>query len=1061
MEDQTIRHVKDFAFTNGRTHSKRSWIAYPITAFVLMFFCSSSVAPPTQLDDIHVPEGYVVDLVAGPGMVDFPMFATLDETGRLFVFESTGNVYEKTQDAITKPQFRIKLLRDLNGDGIYDKSTIYAENVGFPQGGVFYKGSLYASSAPDLLKFTDADGDGVAENREVILTGWTLNVNANSLVGPFMGPDGYLYMTSAIMGFDVMSKEGKRLKGETARIWKVRPDGSGLEWISAGGMNNPVELTFTEAAEVIGTETYFTDPKAGQRDALVYWTEGGVYPKPNKNIDRDSLVRTGDLMPVISKYSRVAPSGIGRYRGEVFGNDFKDNLFSAQFNTHRILRHKLIRDGATFRTEDEPFFWNTNEDFHPTDVLETGEGNLLVIETGGWFIKGCPLSQVSKPELKGAIYRIRKTGAKKVHDPYGNDIPWASLSAADATTYLKDPRPFVSDRATQVLVDQAEAAVVSLSDVLKKSLNADARAKAVFALNRIGSESAREWVRTALNDSSVTVRIAAARCAGFAKDTKALEKLISLVEKDHPAVRRQSATALGKIGNQSAVPVLLASAAYTDDRFIRHALIYALITINRPVLTKKGLASASPGTKEAALIALDQMTNRSLNSSHIIPLLSGKSQSLQHTALWVMSRHPEWASDVQAFLSRRLSQNDLSEKEKLSYQNILISFSGDASVQSFMADQLKSASAHHKLLMLSVMAGTQLKQFPDVWSVQIQNLLASTNTSVKVKTSALQLVRLRGLKSMSESLKSLAADAKNPVALRTEALAALLATGPKSLSDDQFSYLLTQLTPNAEAPLQLQAASALGIAELSENQLLQLARNYLPQANAFILPRLTPVFAVGGSSEIGKAVASALTNSPALDSYSESAIQKIFLKYPDDVKPFADRLVNKLAKVHGDRIKYLQTLENQIKTGVLENGRKLFFGKAVCSACHTVGAEGGSLGPDLTSIQRDRSAHDLLEAIVYPSATFVREFETYRIKTKTQEHIGIIRERSPEVIVLHTSPQTVVRIPGNEILSMDIQDVSMMPQGLDKSLTQQEMADLMVFLLGQDQNPKTDKAFLR
>src|SRR3712207_3488714 len=122
---------------------------------------------------------------------------------------------------------------------------------------------------------------------------------------------------------------------------------SRLEWIAAGGMNNPVELTFTEAAELIGTETYFTDPKAGQRDALVYWTEGGVYPKPNKNITRDNLTRTGELMPVVSKYSRVSPAGIYRYRNTVLGPDFKDNLFSAQFNTHRIIRHKLFREGGS------------------------------------------------------------------------------------------------------------------------------------------------------------------------------------------------------------------------------------------------------------------------------------------------------------------------------------------------------------------------------------------------------------------------------------------------------------------------------------------------------------------------------------------------------------------------------------------------------------------------------------------------------------------------------------------------------------------------------------------
>ena len=279
--------------------------------------CVTKDPPTTNADNKtgpQVPDGYTIEIAADSTLVDFPMFSTLDEYGRLFVFESTGDKYNETKDAIDTPQFRINLLEDTNADGRYDKSTIFADKVGFPQGGVFYKGSLYASSAPDLIKFTDSNNDGVADTREVILSGWVLNVNANSLVGPSLAPDGWFYMTNAIMGFDVTTKEGQRLKGETARTWRVRPDGSGLEWISAGGMNNPVELTYTEAAEPIGTETYFTEPKAGERDALVYWIEGGVYPKPNNNIKRDKLPLTGELMPVVSKYSRVAPSGIGRYR---------------------------------------------------------------------------------------------------------------------------------------------------------------------------------------------------------------------------------------------------------------------------------------------------------------------------------------------------------------------------------------------------------------------------------------------------------------------------------------------------------------------------------------------------------------------------------------------------------------------------------------------------------------------------------------------------------------------------------------------------------------------------
>src|SRR5690606_36693408 len=172
-------------------------------------------------------------------------------------------VYEETQEALQDPQFRINLLEDLNGDGVYDKSTIYADKIGFPQGRVFYKGSLYATSAPDLIKFTDTDGDGVADEREVLLSGWVLNVNANSVIGPFMGPDGWLYLTSSIEGFDITTKEGERLKGETARIRRVRPYGSDLQCISAGGMYYAVDLSFTTTSVPIGTETPVTNPQAG------------------------------------------------------------------------------------------------------------------------------------------------------------------------------------------------------------------------------------------------------------------------------------------------------------------------------------------------------------------------------------------------------------------------------------------------------------------------------------------------------------------------------------------------------------------------------------------------------------------------------------------------------------------------------------------------------------------------------------------------------------------------------------------------------------------------------
>ncbi len=111
-----------------------------------------------------------------------------------------------------------------------------------------------------------------------------------------------------------------------------------------------------------------------------------------------------------------------RCRGTALGDAFKGNLFSAQFNTGRIMRHVITPDGATFRTTEEPFVQSDSLDIHLTDVLgrcRMRQLLLVVNVTGGWFIAGCPLSVVAKTNVLGGIYRIRKTGAPVVEDARG------------------------------------------------------------------------------------------------------------------------------------------------------------------------------------------------------------------------------------------------------------------------------------------------------------------------------------------------------------------------------------------------------------------------------------------------------------------------------------------------------------------------------------------------------------------------------------------------------------------------------------------------------------------
>ena len=1008
---------------------------------------------------LKVPEDFIIEMVAGPDLVDYPMFATMDENGRLFVFESTGDVYDKSPDAIENPKFRIKTLEDLDGDGVYDKSTIYADKVGFPQGGVFYKGSLYASSAPDLLKFTDTDGDGAADKREVLLSGWTLNINANSLIGPFMGQDGWLYLTSAIEGFDVTSKEGKRLKGETARIWRVRTDGSGLEWVSAGGMNNPIELTFTRANELIGTETYFTDPNAGQRDALVYWTEGGVYPKPNNNISRDSLPRTGELMPVVTKYSRVTPVGICRYRSMIMGEEFQGDLFSTQFNTHRVVRHKLIRDGGSFRTEDEVFLSSEHEDFHPTDVLEDADGSLLVVETGGWFIKGCPLSQVSKPELEGAIYRIKRKGQPLVSDPYGNRTDWPSMSVKDLIGLLDDERPYVRDRSVATLVDKGEEAIEALAETVRTAPSAALKTRAVFALYRIGGTGISA-VRQALSDPGLEVQIAAARCLGLLKDSLATEGLIGLVKTGAPAAKRQAATALGQIKDPRAISALIEAVGEADDRFVEHAMVYSLITINRADLVAGGLVHNNPGVQKASLIALDQMPSGALQAYHVQPFLEGQNEDLKKTALWVASHHPEWSMAMIAYMRYGFSLPGLSEDKKELFRAILLSFSQQTTVQWFIIELLQNSTLERKLFVLDIMRDSPLKEFPPFWKEALGHLITGTRDPIVISR-AMGLVRHIGDGGFVPQLYKVFRDSINfPPSVRLEAVS-ILTGRKKEMAAEYFEYVLSQLGASRQGPERYKAAVLIGNSELDQQQIERVVAEQLDHMDAFVLPLVLPALRKVRSLEAGRKVLEAVSSPAILENYTDEQLADYFSGFPGELKPTIDGLIIKVKEAREGRLAYLKEVEGDIANGDLDNGRLVYFGKAACSECHVLGGEGGTLGPDLTSIQRDRSAHDLVEAIVYPGASLVREYETYKIKTAGGEHTGIVMEETPEAIILGTGPQATVRINRIEIISMEIAPVSMMPQGLDKTLTRQELADLLAFLIGQDQHPERDQKALR
>ena len=141
---------------------------------------------------LRVPEGFVIERVAGPPLINRPITAAFDDKGRLYVGDSSGSNDPVEKQLAEKPH-RIVRLEDTSGNGKFDKSTVFADHMMFPEGTLFHDGSLYVSAPPSIWKLTDTDDDGIADERVEWFQGKTLTGCGNDLHGPYLGRDGWIY----------------------------------------------------------------------------------------------------------------------------------------------------------------------------------------------------------------------------------------------------------------------------------------------------------------------------------------------------------------------------------------------------------------------------------------------------------------------------------------------------------------------------------------------------------------------------------------------------------------------------------------------------------------------------------------------------------------------------------------------------------------------------------------------------------------------------------------------------------------------------------------------------
>ncbi|MEO7297701.1 MAG: PVC-type heme-binding CxxCH protein [Verrucomicrobiota bacterium] len=1003
-----------------------------------------------QISALKVPEGFSVERIAGSPLVEHPMLANFDDRGRLFVADSSGTNLPG-EELLKNPPHSIRMLEDTNHDGIFDTSIVFADKMVIPQGVVWHNGSVYVSSPPNFWRLQDTNGDGVADKREILASGFALTGISDDMHGASLGPDGRIYWFAGRLPHEIKNRDGALLhQGRSPLMLRCKPDGSELEIVS-GAHGNCVGAAFTLEGEPFACGTFFAPPAmgAGLRDAIIHVVEGAEYPVLDMVLHEHK--RTGELMPPLTHLGVAAASGLAIYRGENFGTNFTGDLFSALFNMHKVIRHVMERDGATFKCRNEDFLTTTNSDFHPTDVLEDADGSLLVVDTGGWFLIGCPTSQIAKPDVKGAIYRIRRNGAPRVADARGLKIKWNSRKPAELAALLSDARFAVRDHAIQQLANLGNNSIATLSKLLNESKSVEAARNSIWTLTRIETKEAREAARLGLAHKSASVRQAAARSVGLHRDAEALPRLMEIVRTDTPPNRREAATALGRIRRVEAVPALLDGLRAVTDRFLEHALIFSLIQINDRAATLRGLSDTNSAVRRGALIALDQMDAGNLTPEMVVPFLNPADALLQETALWVVAHHPDWGGAMLGFFQHELPRENLNEKQRDDLKQQLLAFAKDAAIQQLIANNLRDEKIHEttRLMLLETIAQSPLNKLPAIWGEALSSTLTNANEPTVRQTIATirSVPRSDNATNLENALLKIALNISNSSALRAESLAAA-APRVVELNQPLVEFLLTCLGKEKPSLLRITAAEALSKAPLNRSQLLALTR-VLPTAGAIEMTKLLTAFSKSADGEVGTNLLAVLNQSANLSSLRADTLRKTLQKYPPEIQQAAEPLLKKISVDTEKQKQRLDELKPVLAGGDIQRGREIFFGnKASCSTCHSVQGAGGHVGPDLSKIAAIRAGPDLLEAIIFPSASFARGFESFLITTTDDEiQSGIIGRETAEAIYLYGAGRIETRIPRSSIKEIKQGAVSIMPEGLDAQLNRQELGDLIKFLL--------------
>jgi putative membrane-bound dehydrogenase-like protein len=957
------------------------------------------------LDAFRLEPGLQIQLIAAEPVVVAPVAMTFDEKGRMFVVENRG--YPTGPGPGAPPAGVIALLEDTDGDGRFDKRTVFADGLTFPNGIMPWKGGFFVTCAPEVLYLKDTDGDGRADVRKVVFTGFSTSGSTQLRVShPTLGLDGWVYLTSGLTGGKVTSPDyPSHPPVELKTDFRFRPDTDQFEAADGRaqfGMsfddfgNRFICMNRVQAQHVVLPSRYLRRNPHLIFSGVVQNLPEETVPEPLKgHLAAARVYAISHNITTADSHAGTftAACGVMVYRARELPKEDWGNIFSCEPTGNLVHRDQLIPSGATFvarRSAEKVEFVASPDDWFRPVFLSTGpDGAIYICDMYRKTIEHPDYlpdevrkhTDFESGKDKGRIYRVSRTGSRTMKQKWLDHA-----SARELCQQFENPNAWWRETAQRLILERKEMATVPLLNKALRSRHSAVQAlHALYTLEGLGRLD-EEQIRHALADSNPAVREHAIVLAErhLPKSASTVSLLLPLAKDPEPRIRFQCALSLGEFDDPRAIPAL-AKIAECDasDRWARAAVLSS-VGMRAPELWRALVQDEGhDGSHPERLNVFASELGRIIGAG----------------------QPKEALPDLLRELTAQRSDKDVPDAQ----------FSLTLAVVSGFAEGVRNRGI-----------GTPTRS-------ALTSLLDGESPDAKQTRETVA--------TLFRKAASIIADPRASLGLQVSA-AGLLAQADFFLAGDGLLKLLRN-----QQPLELQRAAVRSLALMPGTEaasamiMAERWQAYTPPIREAILsallsqPRHLP------------ALLSALEGGALPGSAVDSARRTQLMQNRDpSIAARAEALFKNIQG--GDRKKVFEDYKSVVAHAAnAKNGREIF--KKNCASCHRLDREGIAVGPDLFGI-RNQPKEVILLHIIIPEYEIMPGFVNYVIETRDGRTLsGIIGGETDSKVTLRRALGEEETVDRANILSLTSTGLSLMPQELEKNMSRQDMADLIAYLKGE------------